>query len=1160
METLVIDRTSDLKEGLFVISSPVNVDMGMMTDVPFEVGVVLFARNYTDIDASIYCSNSHSLPESNLIDNNYVHLKPTWCFYDKSRNKIYENIKVDYHTELLDDDGNIIGAIGKITFYFKDDLPSDDGFPTMLHVSLNIFDYEKDDPYHSKNYPEKKYYNSRFKLIYPLPVCEIIPSIMRFTTNGKVEVSNIQHPYNKIKTYITINGIPRKKYINEDFCGDDFPIMFNYLKEGSDPAFIHYNVIGFANDEYTYPNGDNGYLQIPTATISGKDVSGGWVEGAVTLEALANDAQLLAETTLDIQVTGMTVDQIGNYNWIQKLNTTDVIGFKTSPMDMSNEKVQDFMDTYGRYVVANNISEFKTIDWRTEIDSSIASHIIKTESCVGGILTDSNHRIWVSDFDKDIVYVYSEEGELSASIDIGAYSDQQTDIVPQKNTFGNWYGANKLIEDYEGNVWVGLYNGAAFVKMTPQLQIDSHFIINKYKPLSQMYALSIQPMQNGHLITFSLGVDHIGRKFASFYEWQFNGTDWTAFRYQHMYAEHADSYERIDSNGNLEDFLFSPVQVYEQSSVYYYFIYGTSTEYNAFCIRKEHPDPSPIRTFFIPNSTMGLMVTKHGLYKTIDLEGLPSRPLGFLTEEEYEFYAPPFIDDYVLAAWIDDKSTLNIVYGHEENGTLVGKNLYRATITPDMKLSELLFSKTELSEEEATAFISYTDKPFSSYRMYDDKYEQTGVTITGVSSPISVVNFSETIYDLRNVNESWNMYEQIMSYIKQEHLKSFKSLWDDFIKHIVGTSDSSYQSIGRQFYDKIANFVLYHSDISTSNIKSLASLMTTLSLSLDFTVDDAPAMIEYWVNKLSVQYTKLIGEDVTCDRNFVLPKYEDSIPCSSCGVIHKSNIGAKIESPVLEIGTPIVIRDTYNTIKPFELFYPNVSGDTSQLEEYGFNSPFDENYEVYEYMPTVSTPRQSEGLLNRYDEHNTLDATDINYYEWWRDDGHVNRIYRNVLYDGFDLPKGEYIETLATEQIYFNRIDVNNIYTMDAETAVCVGVAPIYVKECSKGAIYNARVFILSDSEISGAPTFETFKLLTNVDVESSTEYMYNVPITKGRNLEIPLYVLKDKEDEVMLFEPYVGGIYITGELIPIKEDYYISRKYIAFNYQGTLYGLETFL
>ena len=316
------------------------------------------------------------------------------------------------------------------------------------------------------------------------------------------------------------------------------------------------------------------------------------------------------------------------------------------------------------------------------------------------------------------------------------------------------------------------------------------------------------------------------------------------------------------------------------------------------------------------------------------------------------------------------------------------------------------------------------------------------------------------------------MKDQIKSYVIPDYQKQFVSLWDDLIGNTVGDADSEYQTFGRQFYEKIANFVLNHSDIDLANVSQVYSIFESLALEYTDYDFDYPADLGHWMNILSIVFERLKGIKYPCNRNFKPKRYETIEDCEVCGNIHPSNMGDEIIDPVMVTGEPVVIRDTYMMRNAFDIFYPPTDGSYEQLSDhYGYRSPFSTNYEVFEYIPTISDNVQSEGFINWIDAHSTLAISGISNSEWWGHNGYVEEIFTQTLYGGLGFDIEFLTDTQAQETYSFNIVGKD--LTDDNTTIVPSGemvseyIIPVKATECSPISSFGLP-FYTTTSSISG--------------------------------------------------------------------------------------------
>jgi hypothetical protein len=391
------------------------------------------------------------------------------------------------------------------------------------------------------------------------------------------------------------------------------------------------------------------------------------------------------------------------------------------------------------------------------------------------------------------------------------------------------------------------------------------------------------------------------------------------------------------------------------------------------------------------------------------------------------------------------------------------------------------------------------------------------------------------------------MSAQIKSYVIPDYQREFVNLWDDLIGSIVGDADDTYQSVGRQFYEKIANFVLNHSDIDLSNIDQVYSQFKSIALNYDNYDFDYPADLKHWMNILSIVFERLRGSEYKCNRNFKTANKAEYEPCLMCGNIHDSNMGDMIIDPVMSIGETVVIRDLFDGDDGFDIFHPPIDGDYTQLEDYGYRHPFFSNYEVYEYIPTVGSNIQSSGFINMIDPHNTLSLTDISLNDWWGDGGYVEQIFTHTLFNGL----GVAVDYITKEEAQ-NKLNIHVISDLTADTTLMVDgnasseyIVPLNYELCSLITQHGLPFYSTSDT-ISG----DAIPINTNLyEIDSGL-------VVSDKYLEIPIgiktyYAPTYKIDTKIL--PVVGeGVTFEGNLVDVGRTL-VSSGYLVFNSDGNI-------
>lgn len=259
--------------------------------------------------------------------------------------------------------------------------------------------------------------------------------------------------------------------------------------------------------------------------------------------------------------------------------------------------------------------------------------------------------------------------------------------------------------------------------------------------------------------------------------------------------------------------------------------------------------------------------------------------------------------------------------------------------------------------------------------------------------------------------------------------------------------------------------------------------------------------------------------------------------------------------PFMEIGVPVIIEDSFMSKNQFDIFYPPISGDFSQLEEYGFRASFFDQYNVYEFIDSPSTifNEQSEGLVNWLDEYNRLEIQNTNVSDWFKSNGEVEKIFLQALYK--NVFKGEaayYTDESVSSSLGWNDINVfleSDVIEPDFNVVFdrTVPLTEIQTSPVSKYAIPIYKP--LNSSEAIEFSATINNPIYDSGSVASTDKFLF---LTMGDNLYyIPLYT--DRFGGYQLTPVYgTGGIHLNYTIVD-NPNRMTEFAYIGFNYQGEM-------
>lgn len=295
-------------------------------------------------------------------------------------------------------------------------------------------------------------------------------------------------------------------------------------------------------------------------------------------------------------------------------------------------------------------------------------------------------------------------------------------------------------------------------------------------------------------------------------------------------------------------------------------------------------------------------------------------------------------------------------------------------------------------------------------------------TLSATSPAFAVVSRD---YDVAKINENFDQAATYKSYRFQETLLDKDKFFDGFLGAIVGDSSASPNVLGKRMYEKAANFTSNTQDIDACNIPGLYSLKQMLDInikqfnSFNFAV---PANLSRLMDLLSIKQSKLWGHNNEFAENFDKKGLNYS---ETWGI----NLGNELNAltTILTAGSatkPIVayekFSDTYRLINTDALSSSNLqfidaNKQTYALSAYNNNwgwglilpadfaaTDFSKYYLFYEY--DAATQNQIiDNIINWNDANTTIFRTNSSYAAWSQDNGTVQTIFANALFNGLNL-------------------------------------------------------------------------------------------------------------------------------------------------------------
>jgi len=187
-------------------------------------------------------------------------------------------------------------------------------------------------------------------------------------------------------------------------------------------------------------------------------------------------------------------------------------------------------------------------------------------------------------------------------------------------------------------------------------------------------------------------------------------------------------------------------------------------------------------------------------------------------------------------------------------------------------------------------------------------------------------------YNIMKINENFDYVEALKSYALMPRLRDQTALFDEFFAYVGGTQESSPNSIGKRYYEKIANFVDNNADVDGANISQLYGLFGEVNYEDKNYNIKFPADLQRVMDLLSINYSKLVGSNTGFNSNYINYPTVDA-------QFSQTNLGPELEDySIINAGTNIIsyqyFGNVYTTITP-----STVACNTSELNSYSAANP-----------------------------------------------------------------------------------------------------------------------------------------------------------------------------------------------------------------------------
>lgn len=974
---------------------------------------------------NLFAANSKSLPYEQIKDYKWNFLIPTWKFLDKNENFV-TFLEID--STPLYYNNKIVGVSGSSEFYYVDSTSTGDptkNCPVLITTTLETSGLVYRNDSFTNNYPS--YANNKSVTTGVIWfVNDLTPDLLKITGNY---IDNI-YPFKwvdvKIPTMITCHSSLAYKLPGGN--NEISELLFNYPQSNELGKLMPVTLSLQDSDNVVFLTGDqivdNSPLYFQQKDVNNNDI-GGYIFTTVTSKISGNNSTIAGYTTAytdyseyvsqDFPYPGALAPQPSVWVSNPTRNTLNKITLLPYPENCEpvsyyqNNKL--LVDGYIRQIEVPSINSTSTYNYAMSGFSGI----------YGIAIDPRDYSVIACDSETDRIYRFSTAGVLISTLSLSSvltYNAQQEGITP---------ASISLDQNY--NIWVSLFNSVSVLKFDK----DFNFLFATVP-------------QN------SLGIDDN-------YDYIFDGdfvnkppvvqTDknsncWTA--YSHPLCSFLVQYNLsgslvtniilptnsvpIDLAINSSDNLWV-ANAYNTTPIFGSIeLYDTQTRqklssFNGFSRPSYLALDRNNNVWFTHNiKDIGYINSDTGELKlwqvninnnVVTFNNLPTPYYIQPENEQYDETIGGFAVDVYNRIWYID-SYNNFAWTIPASTDLTSLTARSFKIRPDSTIgyftspvSYATIIDENIGYKSAQAFGDWTGNQW--YQKYTNILTLSAVPISGVSTSFDISPFRNN-YEMRKINDSFDTADYFYSLALPEILRNNKTLFTQLLPGIVGDgSENFYQDVGRETYEKIANFTINNADTDTCNIKQLISLANESATPYQDYSLDMPADIKKIVDLTSIPHTKLRGmkdlnpilnesigdrlntltDYITADTFIILRnRYDTSLHLVKVPPLTSTIPGD--DTPTTEIISLSTETAEYEIIQTF----PTTVYPLSVFEGHGFIQPVFENYLFYSFNPQYPE-RYIENIIDWDSEFTTLTPQQSTYEEWFGDNGIIEKNFNYYL-------------------------------------------------------------------------------------------------------------------------------------------------------------------
>lgn len=1006
-QTLFVDY--GVRDRVMLIQTPSTLsEPGLPSTTTFKVAVTSAQINQPLL-LQLHSSNSRATPQT-VVHEKWKFLIPTWRFTDKQYSTI-TTLSVD-PLPLYDNMGNPIGSHGEAEFYYIDDLGADyinTTCPLLLSITLlpSSFTHPED----SKIYNFPSYANSDVTCATTeWQINSLAPTHLKVTGNYIDDIHPVKWIDVKIPFLITTHNHKQTTLINS--------LTTSNLKTGILHTFpssnavgdlhdIHVSLLGVPVSAYTVES-----LPLRFQAYSGNRTHrGGTAFGYITPHIPISSTSIVAsiDSTPPYLASTFTLpyDQtIPTFIWLSNPthNTLHQLTYIHHPTNCPAVATLN-----------NNISNSRTLVTQVPYitSSSTFNYKLTGFSGVYGLAIDPyDLSVLAVDAETDTIYRYDSSGSMLSALHFNVVGSVFTStngsslITSDGNSLVLTYDENESLTpsyislDNDYNFWVSFYNSVSVLKF------DRNF----------NYLCAAVPPQNVYEFVDDGDFSHK----PPVVETDIYNNIWVT------YAQTlCSAVSKYDPYGNLQLNIDLPVGTIPtgmaigpdnsvwisntshtsltSGSIHHYSDTGillhTVTDFTRPSYIHLDRDANVWFTHGVRNVGMidvSVMSTSSWHLSTDGYTNLFTPLLipdpGSLTNTRFDEELGGLAVDVLNRLWvIDSRNNLVIAVSATPVALPVLSATMQFKILPD---SDISFAPDLITGETVTLSSSNYNSIQATSDWTGNRWLQkysTGMhSISGISAPFTVHDYAKEFY-FKKINEDYSAAEFYKSHSLGESQQSNTLLLNGFLGSVAGNAvPGKHEDVGEKIYEKIANFILQHSDIDTCSADQLLSHCVSTDVEAAKYAIKYPAELARIIDTLSISKDRLRG-------------IQDISPVLSKSIGNILNT----YTDIVTAGERIFLQDKFRALYTL-VTVPVLSGVTvyplSAFDDTGFIKPAAANYLFYKYVPSYPTntddevtPMYIENVIDWNNQYTTLSYSLSSKKDWYAENGVLDKIYNYII-------------------------------------------------------------------------------------------------------------------------------------------------------------------